>query len=109
MAAPPLTHNATGCRSRESGTETGVLIVASMPVTIKNTNADGRFSMALKIGDVCILPGEEATLEELASIVEVSTDPKMIGSHRTQRSGFGRGERTVLGWVCSCRETRAAK
>ena len=33
--------------------------------------------MALKVGDVCILPGEEATLEELASIVEVSTDPKM--------------------------------
>ena len=32
----------------------------TMPVTIKNTNADGRFSMALKIGDVCILPGEEA-------------------------------------------------
>ena len=48
-----------------------------MPVTIKNTNADGRFSMALKIGDKIILPGEEATVEELEPVLEVATDSKM--------------------------------
>jgi len=48
-----------------------------MPVTIKNTNEDGRFAMALKVGDKFILPGEEASFDELAPIVEVATSSKM--------------------------------
>jgi hypothetical protein len=42
-------------------------------VTIKNTNAEGRMSMALKVGDTYIMPGQEVALEELSAPIEIGT------------------------------------
>ena len=52
-----------------------------MPITVKNSNTDGRFSMALKIGETepptYILPGEEVLIEELQPVLDVATESKM--------------------------------